>query len=80
MPTTKHRVKDSRDRAAKAGSETTPDMEDELADIAKHILFITTLETQGSDRLDFHDLSIGQIRAALEAAYAAGKKAQHGRT
>ena len=39
---------------------------------AKHFHSIETLETQNSDRLDFHDVAIWAIRAALEAAYAAG--------
>jgi hypothetical protein len=35
-------------------------------------LFIQTLETQNSDRHDFHDVSVWAIKSALEAAYAAG--------
>ena len=44
-----------------------------LAQIAKEHLFIETLETQHSDRLDFHDVAVWAIKSALEAAYAAGK-------
>ena len=44
-----------------------------LAQIAKEHLFIETLETQHSDRLDFHDVAVLSIKSALEAAYAAGK-------
>jgi len=44
-----------------------------LAQIAKEHLFIETLETQHSDRLDFHDVAVWCIKSALEAAYAAGK-------
>ena len=34
---------------------------------------ISTLETQNSDRLDFHAVAIWNLKAALEAAYQAGK-------
>jgi len=44
-----------------------------LLEIAtRHFHTIETLETQNSDRLDFHDVAVWAIRAALEAAYAAG--------
>ena len=46
-----------------------------LEQIAKEHLFIETLETQHSDRLDFHDVSVWAIKSALEAAYAAGIEA-----
>lgn len=47
-----------------------------LLDIAtKHFHSIETLETQNSDRLDFHDVAVWAIRAALEAAYEAGRVA-----
>ena len=39
----------------------------------KYFHSIKTLETQNSDRLDFHDVAVWSIRAALEAAYAAGQ-------
>ncbi len=44
-----------------------------LLEIAtRHFHTIETLETQNSNRLDFHDVAVWAIRAALEAAYAAG--------
>lgn len=46
-----------------------------LEKIAREKLFIDTLETRHSDSLDFHDLSCWQIKAALEAAFLAGKEA-----
>lgn len=46
-----------------------------LEQIAKEHLFIETLETQHSDRLDFHDVSVWAVKSALEAAYAAGHAA-----
>ncbi|MBK9387387.1 MAG: hypothetical protein IPN34_21440 [Planctomycetes bacterium] len=44
--------------------------------IAKEVLWIETLDSRGRDRLDFHELGVGAIRAALEAAYEAGKQAK----
>ena len=45
-----------------------------LLEIAtKHFHSIETLETQNSDRLDFHDVAVWAIRAALEDAYEAGR-------
>ena len=56
--------------AAKAPSEAL------LLEIAaKHFHSIETLETRNSDRLDFHDVAVWSILAALEAAYAAGHAA-----
>ena len=45
-----------------------------LLEIAtKHFHGIETLETQNSDRLDFHDVAVWAMRAALEEAYEAGR-------
>lgn len=46
-----------------------------LEQIAQQHLFIDTLEIQSSDRLDFHDVSVWAVKAALQAAYEAGLKA-----
>ena len=46
-----------------------------ILDIATRHFFIETLETQNSDRLDFHDVAVWAMRAALEAAYEAGRVA-----
>lgn len=43
--------------------------------IAKEQLWLETLEVRNSDRLDFHELSVGQLKRALEAAYEAGRRA-----
>jgi hypothetical protein len=43
-----------------------------LQKIARDVLGLETLETRNSDRLDFVELSVWQIKAALEAAYVAG--------
>ena len=49
-----------------------PDMDTEIEKIAQTHLFIETLEEKRNDELDFHDLSVGCIREALESAYRAG--------
>ncbi len=43
-----------------------------LAQIALDHLFIETLATRNSDRLDFHDVSVWGVKSALMAAYQAG--------
>ena len=43
--------------------------------IAKEKLGLDTLETRRMDELDFHDMSVWQLKAALEAAYEAGQTA-----
>ncbi len=44
-----------------------------LTRIAQEHLLIDTLETQNSDSLDFHDVSVWGVREALIAAYQAGQ-------
>ncbi len=51
-----------------------------LEQIAQQHLFIDTLETQSSDRLDFHDVSVWGVKSALQAAYEAGLKAAQTKT
>lgn len=43
-----------------------------LAEIADRHLSIDTLEEQHSDSLDFHEVSVWDLRAALAAAHTAG--------
>ena len=43
-----------------------------LTRIAQQHLRIDTLETRKSDGLDFHDVAVWCLRAALEAAFDAG--------
>jgi hypothetical protein len=50
-------------------------LEQLLEQFAKQHLFIETLQTQHSDRLDFHEVSVWGVKAALEAAFEAGRKA-----
>lgn len=47
-----------------------------ITKIAKEVLGIQTLEPQGQDRLDFHDVSVSNIESGLEKAYEAGKTAR----
>ena len=54
-------------------ARTKPAPDALLLEIArKHFPNIETLETRNSDGLDFHDVAVWAIRAALEAAYTAG--------
>ncbi len=46
-----------------------------LQQIALDHLFIETLETRNSDRMDFHEVSVWGIKSALLAAYEAGRQA-----
>ena len=47
-----------------------------LAAIAREHLFIPTLETRRADSLDFYDVAVWQVEAALKAAFDAGKDAE----
>ena len=42
--------------------------------IARETLSIETLDARGSDQLDFHTVSVWSLRAALAAAYEAGRQ------
>jgi len=48
-------------------------MNNTIKKIAEQILFLDTLDVRKSDRLDFSEQSVWQIKEALEAAYQAGK-------
>jgi c-di-GMP-binding flagellar brake protein YcgR len=43
-----------------------------LTQIAQRVLRIETLESRRRDSLDFHEVSVWELRDALEAAYNAG--------
>ena len=45
-----------------------------ISEIAVKFLGVKNLETQHSDALDFHDLAVWNLKAALEAAFNAGYK------
>jgi hypothetical protein len=46
-----------------------------ILEIAKRHLSVETLETRNADSLDFHDVAVWAIRAALEEAFEAGRRA-----
>jgi len=56
---------------AKTKGETK--MDKKIREIALRELRIETLETRHSDSLDFHDISVWSLKAALKAAYEAGQ-------
>ncbi len=47
-----------------------------LEGLAREHLGIETLATRNRDCLDFHDVGVGCLKSALEAAFAAGVRAQ----
>ncbi len=49
------------------------DRDEIVRDIAAKHLHVETLDERKSDSLDFHSVSVRSIKAALEAAYAAGR-------
>jgi hypothetical protein len=55
-----------------------PAVEQALQRIALDHLFIDTLDTRHSDRLDFHEVSVWGVKSALLAAYQAGLRAGQG--
>jgi hypothetical protein len=55
---------------------STDEIERLLESIALDHLFIETLVTQHSDRLDSHEVSVWAVRTALRAAYQAGQRAR----
>lgn len=50
------------------------DMKEQLEQIAKQYLNVPTLERRNTDSLDFHEVSVWSLKAALEAAYQAGQE------
>lgn len=50
-------------------------IDQQLQRIALDYLFIDTLETRSSDRLDFHEVSVWAVKSALLAAFDAGRQA-----
>jgi len=48
-----------------------------VTDIAQRKLKIDTLETRNSDHLDFHDVSVWNLRSALLCAYEAGRTSEN---
>jgi hypothetical protein len=50
----------------------TTDLDSLLERIAQQHLSIETLATRNRDALDFHDVGVASLKAALKAAYQAG--------
>ena len=46
-----------------------------ILEIATRHFFVETLETRNSDQLDFHDVAVWAMRAALEDASETGRRA-----
>jgi len=61
-----------RKTASKTATQAAQQLDLLLARIAQEHLFIETLQTRNSDRLDFHDVSVWAVQSALMAAYQAG--------
>ena len=57
-------------------AKTAAPTEAPLLEIAAKHFFLETLSTRSSDSLDFHNVAIWAIRAALEDAYEAGRIAE----
>ena len=45
-----------------------------IAEIARRVLEIETLEERKSDSLDFHEVSVWGLKRALEQAFEAGQR------
>jgi hypothetical protein len=60
---------------SKQATQVTQALETLLERIALDHLFIETLETRHSDRMDFHEVSVWGVKSALMAAYEAGRQA-----
>jgi hypothetical protein len=50
-----------------------------IAEIARQILLIETLEERRMDSLDFHEVAVWQVQEALETAFDAGRKSRNKR-
>jgi hypothetical protein len=59
------------------GTKTDPNAQHDalILEIAQRQFRLETLETRNWDRLDFHDVAVWAIRAALEEAFEAGRRA-----
>lgn len=65
----------SRRGANRETTEMTTTPANLIASIAAEHLRIETLETRNSDSADFHEVAVWNVKAALEAAYQAGRAA-----
>ena len=75
----KHFEKAIREETGKLIPYTSPKSKAEiLTSIAQEHLHFETLEERKSDSLDFKDVGVLNVKAALEAAYAAGQASRKG--
>lgn len=49
-------------------------IDEKLEAIARNVMKVPTLRERHRDRLDVHEVSVGQVRLALRAAYEAGRQ------
>jgi len=63
-----------RPSAGEPWSALTPAERQALATIAQDVMYIQTLDTRHSDRLDFHDVAVWTIREALAKAFLRGRQ------
>ncbi len=56
--------------------EVQLEVDRKLAKIAKQVLRIPTLDSRRSDHLDFHEVSVWNVKQALLQAYLAGRESQ----
>ncbi len=73
--TTKTRAAAAIARGARKRREVAYTRETKLAAIAAAQLGFPTLESRGSDELDFREVAVWNLKDALERAYAAGRDA-----
>lgn len=59
--------------AAAVDTALNPIPDATITHIASHYFGIETLATRNRDVLDFHDIAVWNLKAALEAAYRAGR-------
>jgi hypothetical protein len=69
-------MKDTRMKA-KTTKHTQTYKDVTINEIAQRILRIDTLQERKSDSLDFHTVAVWTLKEALEAAFEAGRKADH---
>jgi len=59
---------------AKTAKHTQAYKDATIQNIARDLLNLEALETRRRDCLDFHELAVWQIKAALDAAFEAGRQ------
>ena len=72
---TPHAQGSDTDMPCRKATNLTDQRDAQLLEIAQRQFRIETLETRNWDRLDFHDVAVWAIRAALEEAFDAGRRA-----